>query len=207
VVVDFSVEREDGKREADFGLQPTRTAVPSATSDTSGYASSAVTMGDVGGVSQVIGKTNGITVTWYFADGSVITSMSFIDGNRFAESTNLYAIPVIITTTVNDTGSGLDFSTLKAWLNGSLYFDGSTPPAVLPDFKDKLELIAGGKVYTTIDPGLNIVTDSAFTQVEIKYYPSAPKLAPGTNTVIFNKVKDKIENQQGTNVVQTFTYP
>ncbi|OGT33819.1 MAG: hypothetical protein A2W28_12745 [Gammaproteobacteria bacterium RBG_16_51_14] len=207
VVVNFSVEREDGKRETDVGLQPTRTGVPSATSDINGYASTGVTMGDVGGVNQVIGSINVIPVTWYFADGTVITSMNFTDGNRFAESTNLFAIPVIITTTVSDTGSGIDFATLKAWLNGSLYFDGSTPPAVLPDFKDKLELIAGGKVYTTIDPNLNIVTDSAFTLVEIKYYPSAPRLAPGINTVIFNKVKDKIENQQGTNVVQTFTYP
>ena len=162
-------------------------------------------MGDVGGVSQVIGTINSIPVTWYFADNTVLFSKTFTDGKKFAESTNLIAIPVIITATITDAGSGIDFATLKGSLNGTTFFNGAAPPAVPPAFPEKLEIIVGGVPLKNLNQ--SIVTNSAFTQIDIKYHPSAPKLITGSNTVVINQVKDKTKNQQGANTVQTFTFP
>ncbi len=205
VVVNFKVQREDGKKESDFGLQPTRTVPAFATSDVDGYASVGVTMGDVGGVNQVIGTINSILVTWHYANNTVLDSKTFTDGKKFAESTNLIAIPVIITATITDTGSGIDFATLKGSLNGTTFFNGATPPAVPPAFPEKLEIIVGGVPLKNLNS--SIVTNSAFTQMEIKYHPSAPKLNTGSNTVIINQVKDKTKNQQVINTVYPFAFP
>ena len=68
---------EDGKKESDSGLLPTRTVPAFAASDVNGYASVGVTMGDVGGVNQVIGTINSILVIWHYADNTVLDSKPF----------------------------------------------------------------------------------------------------------------------------------
>jgi hypothetical protein len=205
VTVNFEVRREDGNREADFGLQPTQTSAASATTDAGGIATVSVAMGDVGGVSGVVGTILGIPVTWYYADGTVLDQQIFIDGGRFAESTNLIAIPVVVTTTVDDHGGGIDFSTLNVRLNGTSFFNGASPPAVPPTFPEKLQVTAGGKVLTTLTP--SIVSDSTFTQVQIEYRPARPRLTAGANTVEVLAVKDRSGNQQGSSTTQGFTFP
>jgi hypothetical protein len=205
IAINFTVVREDGKDESAFGLQPTRTGANAATTNGSGLASVGVTMGDVGGVSQVIGEINSIPVTWYYADGTVLNSIVFVDGNKFGESTNLVAIPVVITVELSDIGSGIDFSTLKAFLNGTAFFDATAPPAVLPTFPERLDVIVGGIALKTLNAG--IINDSVFPSIKLNYYPSAPKLVTGSNSVQVNSINDKVGNGQSAPAVQAFTYP
>jgi hypothetical protein len=205
LTVDFEVRREDGKKETDFALQPTRTSATSAVTDAGGVATVGVTMGDVGGVNGVIGTIVGIPVTWYFADGTVLGQATFIDGARFAESTNLRTIPVVVTTTVDDHGGGIDFRTLTARLNGTAFFNGAAPPAVPPTFPELLQISAGGKVLTSLNQ--SVVTDSAFTRIQIEYRPSRPKLNTGANTIEVLRVKDRAGNEQGSSTTQGFTFP
>ncbi|MCK6556342.1 matrixin family metalloprotease [Candidatus Binatia bacterium] len=205
VAITFEVQREDGNKETDFGLQPTSVAPTVATTDASGLTTAAATMGDVGGVNQVVGKTPAIPVTWLFADGTTLDQKTFTDANLFAESTNLVALPVVITTTVTDPGGGIDLATLNALLNGTSFFNGATPPAVPPSFPERLQVTAGGKVLTALPPSL--VTDSAFTDIQVEYRPSRPKLLNGANTVQVQKVKDRATNEQAAVTSQGFTYP
>jgi len=123
--------------------------------------------------------------------------------------TGLTAIPVIISTTITDNGSGLDFATLKGKLNSYEFFNGAAPPLVLPEFPEKIELIIGGvpQRYFPQLVGNNIVTDSAFSQIEFKYHPHAKRLVTGNNTLFINKVKDKIGNEQNAETVQPFSFP
>jgi hypothetical protein len=210
VRVYFSASREDGRSESTAVLQKTRPDSISADTDASGIATMGVTMGDVGGVNSLKGQIISIPVTWYYANGTVMLSDSFSSENLFAELTNLIAIPVIITLTFSDTGSGLDFATLNGTLNSFEFFNGLTPPlGSLPVFPEKMEVIIGGVSQNVLPQsvGNNIVTDSAFKKVELKYYPHAQRLATGTNTLIIKKIKDKIENQQDADTVQPFTFP
>jgi len=144
-------------------------------------------------------------VTWYFADGTVLDQQIFIEGGRFAEWTNLRVIPVVVTTTVDDRGGGIDFSTLNAQLNGTSFFNGASPPAVPPAFPEKLQITAGGKVLTTLNA--STVNDSAFTQVQIEYHPARPRLTAGANTVEVLRVKDRSGNEQSSSTTQGFTFP
>lgn len=205
VAITFEVKREDGNKETDFGLQPTNVAPALATTDGSGLASVSATMGDVGGVNLVIGKTAAIPVTWLFADGTTLDQKTFTDANMFAESTNVVALPVVITTTVTDPGGGIDFATLNAQLNGTSFFNGAAPPALPPTFPELLQITAGGKVLTAIPPSL--VSDSAFNQIQVEYRPSRPKLLAGANTVQVQKVKDRATNEQAAVTTQGFNYP
>ncbi len=205
VDIDFSVRREDGEDEAAAGFQPTQTDVPSATTDATGIAATGVMLGDIGGVSHVIGKTAGISVIWYNCDGTVVLhQQAFISADGFAESTNVVAIPVVITTTIDDPASGIDFLTLLASLNGNPFFTGATPPAVLPKFPERLDVIVGGTPLA----GLNasIANDSHFPEVKIVYQPARPKLM-GSNTVRLQAVKDRAQNQQSAATVKAFSYP
>lgn len=204
VVVELSVKREDGKTESG-GFQPTRTDETSLTTDSAGIVSTDVTMGDVGGVSHVVGKIDSIPVTWYFNDGTELNSKTFTEDKKFAESTNLVAIPVIVAATLSDTTGGMDFSSINVQLNGVTFFDGGSPPAVMPDFPEKLEIIAGGTVLDSINS--NIVGNSAFSSVKIIYYPGAPTLASGSNTVTVLKAKDTSGKEQDTIKTLNFTFP
>jgi hypothetical protein len=205
VTINFAVEREDGKKETDFGLQPTRTAAPSATTDGAGIASVGVTIGDVGGVNDVVGTIHGIPVVWHYADGTVLDQKTFVNGKNFAESTNLIAIPVVVTVTVNDTGAGIDFRTIQASLNGTSFFNGTTPPAVPPTFPEKLEVTADGAVLMALNQA--IVDFSAFSQLKIEYRPSRPKLIAGANSVQVLKVKDHAINEQSNPTTLGFNFP
>ncbi len=139
VAIDFEVQREDGNDETAVGLAPTTISSMQQITDANGLASVDVTqMSDVGGVTPVIGKANQIPVEWLYNDGSVITQQVFTDGRKFAEATNLRATEVIVSLQLLDQGAGVDLSTLVAKLNGIEYFNGTTPPAVLPTWPEKL---------------------------------------------------------------------
>lgn len=209
VTIDFEVRREDGK-DADItagGFQLTRTAAASATTSGTGIATIGVTMGDVGGVSHVVGTIAApITVTWTFADGTPLPESpgTFTSGTHFAESTNLRAIPVVITVTLADAGSKVDFATVKALLNGTAFFDGAAPPTVLSAFPERLDIIVGGTPLKALTASL--ITDSLFPLITMDYYPPAPKLITGTNSVEV-RVDDKIGNRPAAPAVGTFTFP
>jgi hypothetical protein len=206
VSITFEVRREDGKDPAPF--QPTRTAAPSATTSAAGEASVGVTLSDVGGVSQVVGKIALIHVEWKAegnpgCDGSVLYTQPFTDGRSFAESTTVFAIPVVLTATLADARAGIDFSSIRAALNAQVFFNGAAPPAAPPDFPEKLEVTAGGRVLKTIDG--SIPAGSAFPTLKIEYHPARPKLA-GSNTFLVSTLKDRIENEHP-GASTTFSYP
>lgn len=205
ITVNFEVRREDGESEASVvGLQPTRTSAPSAVTGGNGIATVAVTLGDVGGTNDVIGRIDVIPVIWRFADGTILDQKMFVDGRKFAESTKVIATPVVITVNVIDQGSGIDFSVVQASLNGMMFFNGAVPPAVPPTFPEKLEITGDGGVLKTLNQ--SIVDHSAFRQLKIEYHPFRPRLTPN-NMVEVLKVRDRAENEQGSSTMQSFAFP
>jgi len=203
----FQVKREDGEDEVAAGLMPTRTAVDMATTGADGIASAGlVTLGDVGGVSKVIGSTDGIVVTFYNCDKTVaLHQQAFISGTGFAEATGVIAIPVVITATASDGGAGIDLESVTALLNGNAFFDGTNPPAVLPTFPEKLQVIVGGRSLSGVSMAL--AHDSAFNDLKIVYQPSRPKLMAGANLAVLNAIRDRAGNAQANPLPQAFSYP
>lgn len=199
--VNFEVRREDGKKENAFGLQPTRTSATSVPTDANGFASVEVTMGDVGGAVDVVGKMGLVVITWVF-EGPEVVVAAF---ENITEASKLLAVPVVITVFLDDAGSGIDFRTVQASLNGTAFFNAASPPAVLPEFPEKLEIIAGGAMLKTLNA--DILDKSAFKSITINYHPSAPKLQTGNNTVEVQVVKDKVKNVQASTRTHNFTFP
>lgn len=205
VTINLEAVREDRQDEAGAGVTPLTLDSMTATTDGSGIGSVNVTdMGEVGGVKQVVGRIDGIFVEWFFEDGSLIDSNTFTDENQFGESTNLIAIPVVIKIDLDDAESGIDFSTVVVKLNGTSFFDAAAPPAVLPFFPELLQVLIGGVRLGGLDS--NIIGNSAFTAIQIEYWPRASNLL-GSNTVEVTLIKDNAENEQTTMETLDFNYP
>jgi hypothetical protein len=204
VTVKWKAQRQDGKVEA-APLQPTKPAAPSAVTDAAGIASVAVTMGHVGGINHLIGTADKIPVDFKFADGTPMTHKDFTNGKKFAESTILRAIPVVVTVTLEDMFAGIAFNTVKASLNGTTFFDGSAAQATAKVFPEKLELVVGGVPRGTWDA--NTVSNSAFQAMQVRYEPPFNKLTMGANTVQVEKIRDKVRNEQTAVTTQGFTVP
>ena len=206
VTINLESRREDGRDEADHGLTPMTISSATAATDGSGFGSVDVTtMGDVGGVKEVVGRIDEIFIEWFFEDGAPLDSKTFTDEHDFGEATNLIAIPVTITVDLDDPHAGIDFSTVVALLNGTAFFDAAAPPAVLPDFPEPMQVIVGGEPLVGLDADL--INNSRFRAIQIVYQPSAPKLITGANTVEVQQVTDKAENQQGAAETTNFDYP
>ncbi len=128
--------------------------------------------------------------------------MDFVDDNDFAESTNLRAIPVIVTIDLADATSGIDLRQLRTLLNGSAFFDGNSPPATFPPFPRKLEVIVAGQTFETLNS--DIVDNSAFKDIKINYHPASIDLS-GSNMVDV-EYQDKVENTPAP-ATDMFFYP
>jgi hypothetical protein len=207
VPVSFEVRREDGDSEAAAvpPLQPTRTDLATATTDASSTATVHVTMGDVGGVNQVIGTIAVVPVDFDVGDGHVVHH-DFMTGTRFAESTNVIAIPVVLTVTIDDgpNGSGIDLTSVRASLNGQpAFFNGASPPAPRT-FPERFDIIAGGLPLRSFDA--TVAANAAFPRVQLVYQPARPKLV-AANTVQVELVRDRAGNVQATSTMQGFSYP
>src|SRR5262249_9646628 len=159
-------------------------------------------------VQDVLGTASQIKVTYKNIPASAPTSAKmkiFKDPNQFADVTMVTAIPVTVVLDATDSGSGLDFSTLRGTVNGTKFFYGSAPPAVPRIVPEHLTVRVGGRLLTTL-PG-NLASDSAFGHVTITYQPSRPKLLAGSNTAQLDAVRDRAGNVQAAPTVQPFTYP
>ena len=204
VTVKFKARRQDGKTET-APLLPTTPGAPSAVTGADGIASVAVTMGHVGGVNNLIGTADTIPVDFKFADGTFMLHQNFTNGKKFAESTVLRAIPVVITVTLGDAFAGIAFNTVRAALNGTTFFDGSAAQATAKVFPEKLELVVGGVPRGTWDA--NTVNNSAFQAMQVRYEPAFNKLQMGANSVQVERVRDKVRNEQAAVTTQGFTFP
>jgi len=204
VTVKFKVRRGDGKSEASVGLTPTSTAAPSVVTGAQGIASVGTTMGDVGGVQNVIGEADRIPVDFVFANGTPMQHVNFTDGKKFGEATVVRAIPVVITVTVSDTAAGVDFATVRSSLNGTTFFNGAAAQNAALVFPETLELVVGGVARGTW--GTDTISNSAFLQLQVRYQPTRRKLVM-SNTVQVEQVKDKVKNQQAGVTTQVFSYP
>ena len=205
ITIDLVAQREDRRDEADHGLTPMELSGTTMTTDASGIGSVNVTnMGDVGGVKQVVGRVDSIFIEWFFDTGVKMTDHTFDDENDFGESTNLIAIPVVITLDLADNESGIDFATVVASLNGTAFFDAAAPPAVLPVFPELLQVVVGGVALGGLDA--SIIANSAFKTIQITYLPDATKML-GANTVELQLMKDNAENEQDTMETLMFPYP
>ncbi|MHC4990354.1 MAG: Ig-like domain-containing protein, partial [Planctomycetota bacterium] len=206
VTIDLEVRREDGKDEASVGMTPTTIASTQIITDANGIGTVNVSrMGDVGGINFVVGRIEQIHVEWRFADGSLLDQRDFTNERKFGESTNLVAVPIVVTLDVTDSGSGIDFSTVKGSINGTSFFDGMSPPAVPPGFPEPMLITIGGQFIQSLDPAF--VNDSAFSSILIDYAPAAPNLKMGTNLAELGPLKDKAQNEQTSGTVGSFSYP
>ena len=217
ITINLEVRREDGEDPAGASVTPMELSSMTMTTDATGNGTVDVTnMGEVGGVNNVVGKIDEILVEWFFDDGTPLddgdASRTFTDENDFGESTNVVAIPVVITVDLDDMDSGIDFSTVVTSLNMTPFFDAGAPPAVLPTFPEYKRVIVGGVSLPGLDA--NIIDNSAFTSIppdtpaiQIIYWPKASNLVMGANTVEMQLIKDNAENEQEMMSMDTFTYP
>ncbi len=164
-------------------------------------------MGDVGGVNFVQGEIDLIHVDFKDADGAPLLSQDFTDPRKFLESTTLRVLPVVVTVTIDDSGSGIDLRSVTARLNpgtlGRTFFDGAAAPRILPKFPEKLTLRADGVPLQELPPAL--VDGSAFSQVQIEWSPAKPWLLP-SNDVRVELHQDRAGNTRNP-VTGSFTYP
>ena len=150
VPVKFTVKREDGKDETSVGLTSAKVNGQdevTVNTNSSGVAEVNVTMGDVGGVINVIGEVapsvapQGPVISVLFKNDDdfpgqdglplhdpdlIPNPMEFTDEKNFAESTTLLTIPIELTIAVDDKHglqrsqvAGIDLKTLKITFMGA----------------------------------------------------------------------------------------
>jgi hypothetical protein len=202
--VRLATHRADGRDERQVRLQPTRTATPTVATDVAGVATTTVTMGDVGGAQQVVGRIPSVTVTFSRAGNQQKT---FTNPETLTQASTVFAIPVSILVHLSDSGSGLDLTSVRSTLDALPFFDGTMPPAVLPVFPDKLQVRAGGQLLGTLGPDL--VRQSAFAEATLIWQPHAQRLrrSPMQNNVDVFALRDRAGNVDPAQLSEPLSIP
>lgn len=205
--IELEALREDRRDDAFGGRNPIALDAATVVTVGSGIGQVNVTdLGQIGGVKQIIGRTDAISVDFTFEDGSPMTTQIFDDpAERFAEATNIRAIPVTVTVDLSDNVSGIEFSTIELRLNETPFFDGSTQLATMPEYPEPLQVYVGATELTDID--LDLIQFSVFTAIQFVWQPTADRLLP-MNMIKALKLTDKVGNEQDSDKESTpFTYP
>jgi hypothetical protein len=200
-VVHLDVRRRDGLDETSVGLNATRAPFTDTVTDANGGVSFPLTLGDVSGLVDVIGRINKVLVT--FPSGGNQT-VQFDDPSSLSQATLVRVQGPRVVVDLTDSGSGVDLSSVVAKLNGKAFFDGANPPLVLPFFPDRLEMIVGGRPLTTL--GEDLVTRGGFDRVLMHWFPSRPELQ-ATNVVEAGPHRDQAGNKDDSTATFNFPWP
>ncbi|MGH7893979.1 MAG: IPT/TIG domain-containing protein, partial [Candidatus Binatia bacterium] len=201
-LVHLFAHRFDGNDETSVGLMPTRGQPNDATTNVTGTASFAVTLGDVPGTAVVGGIITKVHVVFTRAQN---VSADFEDPSQLSTGLITVVQGPRLSVDLMDHGSGIDLKTVVATLNGTAFFDGAAPPGIPSTFPDRLEVLVGNRPLKTIDA--NLVRDGAFNGIHFNYFPSRPKLMASGNTLAVGPLKDRAGNVGAAPAPKTFTWP
>jgi hypothetical protein len=201
-LVRVDTARRDAREEAAVGLEPTRASFIEGITDIDGLVKIGLTAGDVSGLVDVTGRVHSVHIV--FANAKNVAA-DFADPSALGQTSVVDVTGPKLTVRLTDSGSGVDLETIVAKLNGATFFDGHTPPPLLPVFPDRLELRAGGRRIESYTPSL--VSSAAFNEVFLDYWPSRPKLKATANKLEVGPSADRAGNPDSTTAMTEFPFP